>query len=79
MLHDLADRAPGCDRAACYNAPMDFRWQDVDPDLRLFIIFGVPMIAIGLYLKSVGFFGSEPVPDWSMPEQLQPVEEGRVE
>ena len=64
----------------CYNAHMAFRWQDVDPDLRLFIIVGVPMIAIGLYLKSAGFFGSEPPPDWSYPaEQIQPIEEGRVD
>ena len=42
-------------------------WQDVDPDIRLFAIVGIPLIAIGLYLKSCGFFGPEPVPDWSYP------------
>ena len=60
----------------CYNARMDFRWQHIDSDLRLFIIVGVPLIAIGLCLKSGGFFGSEPVPDWSMPaEEIAPIEE----
>ena len=59
---------------------MDFRWRDVDPSIRLFAIVGIPMIAIGLYLKSVGFFGSEPPPDWSMPAELvEPIEEGLVE
>lgn len=50
---------------------MDFHWQDVDPDLRLFIVVGVPLIAIGLYLKSCGFLGPEPVPDWSMPAGME--------
>ena len=29
---------------------MDFRWKDVDPDIRLFAIVGIPTIAVLLYL-----------------------------
>ena len=56
---------------------MNFRWQDVDPDIHPFAIVGIPLIAIGLYLKSCGFFGPEPVPDWSHP--VEPIEEWRAD
>jgi len=59
---------------------MNFNWHSVDPDLRWFVIVGVPLIAIGLYLKSCGVLGPEPVPDWSMPaEQITPIEESRAD
>ncbi len=44
----------------CYNALMDFRWQDVDPDIRLLAIVGIPLIVLGFLFK--GCIGPEPVP-----------------
>ena len=57
---------------------MDFRWQDVDSDLRWFATWGVATIAIGFFLKWCDLFQDVgPELDWQ--PSAEKVEEWRAE
>ena len=35
---------------------IQINWQDVDPDLRMFVVWGIPIIAIGFLFKWLGMW-----------------------